>query len=70
MKRAGKRTVRPERVIFGGSVRVLSAFAGALLGWAGGLVRRAAWLVRRAAGLDYNYEGYKQGRIYGETTEV
>jgi hypothetical protein len=37
MKRAGKRTVRPERVVFGGSVRILSGVAGALLGWAGGL---------------------------------
>jgi hypothetical protein len=37
MKRAGKRTVHPERVVFGGLVRVLSGFAGALLGWAGGL---------------------------------
>ena len=44
MKRAGKRTVRPEHVVFGGLVRVLSGFAGALLGWAGGLQGRTGGL--------------------------
>jgi len=47
MKRAGKRTVRPERVAFGGSVRVLSGFAGTLLDW------RTAKLGRRATGLGW-----------------
>jgi len=34
---AGKRTVRPERVVFRGSLRVFSGLAGAMLDWAGGL---------------------------------
>jgi hypothetical protein len=36
-KRTGKRTVRPERVVLGGSDGVASGFAGTLLGWLGGL---------------------------------
>jgi len=36
VNRAGKRTVRPERVVCGG--RVVTGFAGSLRGWAGGLL--------------------------------
>ena len=50
-KRAGKRTVRPERVVLGGSVRAFSESAGTLLGWAGGLLGWWAAGVRAAAAM-------------------